>query len=371
MKSFLFLVPIVLFSLFQCARYKMKSSVASESTLSNFLPKPLAKFEPGDGECLFFIGQDLGAVGGLEHYSNGYCDIFAIPAGVTVYTGFSPGTISFGFVQKGNDGLRTKANWGAGDNCAQFYLEDPTFQHSMIAIGLSMVDHEKKVANGEHDALIRDLGMWIKESERPIFLRIGYEFDGWDWNRYSRKHYLKAWLRIHDIFDEMEVDNVAFVWQSKGTGTNQEVLEQWYPGDELVDWCGYSFFSDPDEEMLTFARRHKKPVFIAEATPVLQTPIGFDDARLSNPESAKNVWDRWFVRFIDTLNDNKDVIKAFSYINVDWPSQPMWANVAYFNKVDSRIQESEFVTRKWLEEISHPRYLKSSPDLWEKVGLLE
>ena len=53
-----------------------------------------AKFEPADGECLFFIGQDLGAIGGLENYSDGYCDHFDIPAGFTVYTNFSPGAES-------------------------------------------------------------------------------------------------------------------------------------------------------------------------------------------------------------------------------------------------------------------------------------
>ena len=227
-----------------------------------------------------------------------------------------------------------------------------------------MVDHEKKVASGHHDYLIRELGQWIKDSKHPVFLRIGYEFDGWEWNHYNKKHYLSAWKRIHAIFNEMEVNNVAFVWQSKGNGSNQDILEEWYPGDDLVDWCGYSYFSNPDQEMLTFARRHKKPVFIAEATPVLYDGTLFLDTQLSKPEVAKQAWEEWFVPFITTLNDNKDIIKAFSYINVNWSVQPMWINNPVFQKVDSRIQKSEFISKKWKEEMVKTRYLKPSPELW-------
>ena len=33
-----------------------------------------AKFEPEDGKCLLFVGQDMDAIGGLKAYSDGYCD---------------------------------------------------------------------------------------------------------------------------------------------------------------------------------------------------------------------------------------------------------------------------------------------------------
>ena len=165
----------------------------------------------------------------------------------------------------------------------------------------------------------------------------------------------------------MKIDNVAFVWQSKGTGSNQAILENWYPGDDLVDWCGSSYFGNPDQEMLIFARKHNKPVFIAEATPVMESDGLFFDTDLSKPKIAKHVWDAWFVPFIKTINQNKDVIKAFSYINVNWSVQPMWINNPVFKQVDSRIQESAYISEKWIEEISKPRYLKPSPELFDKL----
>lgn len=66
------------------------------------------KFEPKDGECLVFIGQDLEAIGGLDDYQEGYADFFETPAGVTVYTNLSPGGESYGYYNRGLDGITTK-----------------------------------------------------------------------------------------------------------------------------------------------------------------------------------------------------------------------------------------------------------------------
>ena len=186
---------------------------------------PKNKFEPENGQVLHFIGQDLEAVGGFPEYTNGYLDHFELPAGITLYTNLSQGDVSYGMTLKGLDGIQSKANWGAGDTYEQYYLDDKRFEGKMMAIGLSMVNHEKQVANGEYDKLILKFASWCKESKRPIFLRIGYEFDGFDWNGYSRKHFLKAWKRIHQIFKTHNVTNVTFVWQSKGAGSVQSVLE--------------------------------------------------------------------------------------------------------------------------------------------------
>ena len=338
------------------------------STMCSLAQVKRAKYEPQDGQCLLFIGQDLEAIGGLKDYKNGYLNHFEAPTGITLYTNFSPGENSFGYYNKGNDGIKSKANWGAGDSCAQCYIEDDKYAHSALAIGLSLVNHEKKVARGEHDQLIIELGNWIKAlGDRPVFLRIGYEFDGWDWNHYQRKHYLRAWRRIHTIFEELKVTNVAFVWQSKGVGSDQNLLEKWYPGDDLVDWCAYSYFLNPDTAMLDFARRHKKPVFIAEATPVRGQDNLYYPVKLNEEQDAQKIWELWYQPFIDTLNENSDIIKAISYINANWSEQPMWKTTALFRQVDARLQTSSFISKKWTAEFYKARYLKPSPQLWEQL----
>ncbi|MCL6294189.1 hypothetical protein [Jejuia spongiicola] len=118
--------------------------------------------------------------------------------------------------------------------------------------------------------------------------------------------------------------------------------------------------------MLIFARKHKKPVFISEATPVRQIDNLYFDSDLKKEKLEKTIWKEWFIPFFKTINKNSDVIKAFSYINSDWSSQPMWITNSTFNKVDSRLQVSKYVSQKWKEEIEKPKYLNASDELWNK-----
>lgn len=75
------------------------------------------------------------------------------------------------------------------------------------------------------------------------------------------------------------------------------------------------------------------------------------------------MWGNWFIPFLKTIHENQDAIKAFSYINADWSSQPMWRNNPIFQKVDSRIQKSEYISKKWKEEMANSKYLKPSIEL--------
>ena len=108
-----------------------------------------AKFEPEDRECLFFIGQDVNAIGGLENYNEGYVNHFDVPAGVTAYTNFRPGDKSFGHTYRGLDGVTTTDSWGAGDCNMQLMMDDPKFKYCALAIGLELVNHEGATSRKE------------------------------------------------------------------------------------------------------------------------------------------------------------------------------------------------------------------------------
>ncbi len=329
------------------------------------------KFEPENGKCLLFIGQDIGAIGGLENYKKGYLDYFETPSGITAYTNLRTGDVSYGSIYRGLDGIWQTDNWGAGDCNMQMQLNDLDFKYCCLAIGLELVNHEKAVARGEYDNMIDSLAIWVKSlGERPVFLRPGYEFDGHQWNHYDRESYIAAFKHIHDRFDSLEVENVAWVWQSRGWGTNYNELEDWYPGDEYVDWCGYSFFNrcKEAEPMLEFARDYGKPVFIAEATPVFDTNEGMTaECDFDIQEQAKMAWDRWFKELIRTIDKNPNLIKAVSYINVNWREQDMWQNPP-FSFCDSRIQIDKYVSKNWIKEISKDKYLKPSAELFRTLN---
>jgi hypothetical protein len=167
----------------------------------------LAKFEPKDG-VLLFVGQELEAVGGLKEFNDGYLDYFDKPAGWTTYTNINPGEESFGRIQEGLDGLLETADWGDNDYNATLQLSNSNFENMALAIGLQYVNHEEKVADGTHDKYIYKLANFLKSlGERPVFLRIAYEFDGEPWNHYAKEPTIKAYKRMVDILRKEGVTN--------------------------------------------------------------------------------------------------------------------------------------------------------------------
>ncbi|MET0262719.1 MAG: glycosyl hydrolase, partial [Rariglobus sp.] len=273
-----------------------------------------ALFEPPANQTLLIIGQDLGAIGGFPAPNNdGYLDHgLPAPAGVTTY-------LSLPSLR----GLTSKVNLWSGDLWAQGIIDNPTFKHSALAIGLHFVDQEEKIAAGKQDAAIEKLARWIKSAQRPVFLRIGYEFDG-SWNHYKPEPYREAFRRIVTIFRRLEVTNCAYVWQSCTSlysGYQKQDIADWYPGDDYVDWVGYSWFLtavkqvELTDRLLAFARAHGKPVMVCEAA-----PQGYDLARLtkrslangqdSKPKTPEEIWAEWYVPFFAYIEKNHDVVKA-------------------------------------------------------------
>jgi beta-glucanase (GH16 family) len=313
-----------------------------------------AKFLPPDGKTLLIVGQDLGAVGGLEGYADGYSDsIDVIPGGLTTYTDIA--TLN---------GLTNVGNWGSGDVSAQLLMDAPRYRNSTLAIGLWLSGgNEVRAASGALDGQIDRLGAWIKAQNRPVYLRIGYEFDG-EWNAYDPENYIAAFRRIMDRLRAAGVDNVATVWQSATHHTPHyggHEWTAWYPGDEYVDWFGLSYFQPYPNILngfLDLARAHGKPVMIAESA-----PKGFSTATAD----ADELWASWYQPFFDFIHANDDVIRAVAYINVDWESQPMWANHED-HWGDSRVQANDGIRARWLDEISGESWLHGSHDLFWQLG---
>jgi Glycosyl hydrolase family 26 len=313
-----------------------------------------AKFEPPAGKTLFIAGQEAKSIGGLDNYTNGYTDtVGVVPGGATAYVITKPGRNIWGWNTVGLDGLESTANWGSNDCNAQSIMSDPTYSNSVLHLSIDMVDDEANIANGTRDGLIDHLAQWVKNQDRPVFLRIGYEFDG-SWNHYDPTNYINAFRRIVDRFRAAGVDNFATVWASFGSiGTG---IENWYPGDSYVDWYGISDFGYfQGGDMLVWARQHNKPLMIAESAP--------KDWRLDTDDGA-TVWNEWFVPYFNFIHNNSDIIKAVCYINSDWWTQPMWN--PFWG--DSRIQTNNYVKAQWLNEIQSSLWLNSSSTLFSTLG---
>ena len=305
-----------------------------------------AKFEPPNGSAILILGQDMGSVGGFAApNNNGYIENVGgpIPGGITTYTDIP-------YLQ----GTASTTNYGAGDLCGQCIADNPLYKNSVIAIGLYMVDELGNINSGYRDPAILQLANWVKSINNPVFLRIGYEYDG-NWNGYYPSAYIAAFQRIVDKFRANNVTNCAFVWQSTGQSYDSTFLKQWYPGDNYVDWIGYSHFTYTTKGVaeMKIARAHHKPVMIAESTPQ------YDHINSSYD------WNKWFGPIFKHIQDNKDVIKAFAYINANWDAQPLWYGDGWG---DTRIENSSNIKTKWLAEINTPFWLKSSPTLFATLN---
>ena len=340
-----------------------------------------------EGKTLLFMGQDSDTIAAYQH---------AIPQddleGVTLYTQIKSADPNKTFF-----GLRETGNWGSGDVNIHNTLNSAP--DAALAIGLAFdscndVHHDQRIANGEYDKSIDYLAEQLKAmAPRPVFLRIGYEFDG-PWNCYQKDTFKRAYTRIATKIRAAGAWNVLNVWHSATwpdpTIAAQRVndydhrhpahLSSWYPGDDIVDWMGLSVFyrdlhqweqapvdtpARAQDAFVTFARDHNKFVMIAEAAPQAYRIGALKRAFITHNQqqnvSAFEIWNKWYSPVFQFIENNKDVIKALAYINTHWESQPLWrcdedkragdpeCPQGFWG--DSRVQANTEIQQQWLNEI--------------------
>lgn len=343
-------------------------------------------------EKQLIVGQDLSAVRG---YMSSDCCLE--PDGLTAYLDFydvlKPGDFGGLGIDAAGEQLDFELSWGAGPNSA--YLTATAFGVSDIAIGLSITENEhpgglQRIVDGEHDDEIRQLASFAEIVDGRVYLRIGYEFDGaWNHGYWNADLYIAAYKRIVDVLRAEGADNVEYVLQASAAGVDEiidgghEDITKWYPGDEYVDWLGLSWFMNPDEqsivpqdnftpltpgqlsdEVLQLAREKGKPVMIAEASPQAMdlnerftanhSPL-WDGEPTSNQQSMtdEEIWNYWFAPLFAYMEENRDVIDALAYINVDWDSQPMWGppyESGFWG--DSRLETNPELARRFNEAVA-------------------
>jgi hypothetical protein len=291
-----------------------------------------AKFFPQYGRLLI-IGQQQDTI---EDYVR---EIGIVPGGFMSYTSI-----------QGLDGLEAPANHGAGIHHADYLAAH--YPQTALQLGLYMVGALDDVLAGSYDANIQSLGNWLKQSQQPVFLRIGYEFDFKD-NGYDPKKYEQAYRYIVDRLRAQGVDNVAYVWHSAASMNHAGNFMEWYPGDNYVDWFAVSYFSPLQTKTVdafaALAVRHGKPLMIAEST-----PAGFYTSRGRM---------EWFSKFFDLIQRRH--IRVVSYINSRWDGYPMFKDMKWG---DARIQADPEIRALWKKKMGSGEFLQSSPDLFKTLS---
>jgi hypothetical protein len=93
----------------------------------------------------------------------------------------------------------------------------------------------------QDDEYVRTFAKEAKASGIPIFLRYASEMNGaWvPWHGEPKK-YIEKFRLIHRIMKE-EAPNVVMVWSPNFMPMDN--IDEYYPGDEYVDWIGYSLYA--------------------------------------------------------------------------------------------------------------------------------
>jgi len=275
-------------------------------------------------------------------------------------------------------GLTKPADYGSGVEYANGLIEIFHNQSVAMQIGLwlSGASGCRNITNGNLNDKLDALVAFLDDIQAPqIFLRIGYEFDN-PYFGYSDDPaaYISAFKMIVDYcrtkLSPLASDKVQYVWHSWAASLSDGlIIEDFYPGDDFVDWIGVSIFQqlypwsnegnkdtgsyaswslEHVENVLKFAINHDKPTMIAESTPF----GGINGDKLTaNQTKYADSWDRWFQPVFDLIE--KYDISMWNYINCDWNSQPMWAHTGFG---DSRISSNSKVMAKWLNITSFGQY---------------
>jgi hypothetical protein len=339
---------------------------------------------------LLIIGQDLGAIRG---YMESNC--CPAPDGLTAYVDFydilKPGDFGGLGIDAAGDDAGFEFDWGAGPVSA--WRTATGFGVGPLALGLSITENEHpgklaRLVAGDFDAEIRQLAAFAGMIDGPLYLRIGYEFDGaWNEGYEDAERYIGAYRRIADGLNEAGADNIELVWQASASTVDDlldgghEDIRRWYPGDEYVDWLAFSWFMTPEEtaqvessytpptpleladEVIALARETGKPVMIAEAAP---QGVDLEEGFLADhhaiwdgpsgkgrvPMTSDEIWEHWYAPLFELMAANGDVIRALAYINADWDSQPMWGppyKDGFWG--DTRLEADEAVAERFAAAI--------------------
>ena len=287
-----------------------------------------ANTSANDHKPIFVVGQDVQSINdffsSLRNLPN--TKNIHYPDGFMAYTAI-------------NDlrGLSESVDQGAGVNYTDELIRNYP-QCRIIQIGLYLKYMLKEIVGGGLDQNIVQLGRWIKNSKKDVYLRIGYEFDNPE-NDYDPQEYIQAYRYIVERLRKMDIPNVHFVWHTMAWRDKDSPVYgplKWYPGDQYVDWVGISFFdAQRDQERdaaAVLARKIHKPLMIAESSPFFQYT---DEEKL-----------RWIKKLFDYVKNND--VKFLSYINVNWDDLTMFKTKKWG---DARLQKSTVIMKEWLKQI--------------------
>ncbi|MCX5401188.1 glycoside hydrolase family 26 protein [Streptomyces sp. NBC_00102] len=100
----------------------------------------------------------------------------------------------------------------------------------------------REIAAGARDGYVRHVAEALRDLNVPVALAFapGMNDGGRPWGagRASPEEFVGAWRHVHDLFQDMGVSNVVWVWSPTVAVKPSVRLKPYYPGDAYADWLG-------------------------------------------------------------------------------------------------------------------------------------
>lgn len=127
---------------------------------------------------------------------------------------------------------------GYGEPIPVDYLRKLTAERKYVHIALEPNSGLERV---QDDDYLRGIADQIRDSGARVFLRFASEMNG-PWVKYhgDPELYIEKWRLITEVMRD-RAPNVAMVWCPYATPEGNR--DDYYPGDEWVDWVGVNFYS--------------------------------------------------------------------------------------------------------------------------------
>lgn len=200
------------------------------------------------------------------------------------------------------------------------------------------------IANGEKDSYLKENLAYLDTlSNARILLRFGAEVNVWDINTTYAKNgrleefksaFIAAFRHIHDLAEQY-APHVAMVYSPNDISNMYVTHEDFYPGDDYVDWVGFSSYGNLSNNTVgEFASMtdayYKRGVYANQMTkiaeivdcygdrkPIVVSECGFCYASAKSEQNAEHAKEklRYFYSYINMLYPS---VKAVFYFNTNF-----------------------------------------------------
>ena len=243
----------------------------------------------------------------------------------------------------------------------EFYAED----------GIN-ADIETRIANGYKDNYFGLLNQRLKvfldgpdgiantSDDRRVYIRPAHEANG-NWYPWSGNtaDYITSWRRMYGIVNaNMTKNQMQWIWNVNNTDATQLTAEQYYPGDQYVDWLGVDGYnwgtskswSTPQTPSQVFGNMVQRLRNISPNKPISINEVATTTA--GSNTAGKNLWIKQMFEYTATNN-----IKMLSWFNED--KETDWG--IYGGSGGNEINQGYKAYSQYRIEATKPNVIGSNP----------